>query len=606
MSEEVESHVLERYELMQRLGKGAYGIVWKAMDKKYKQVVALKKVFEAFRNSTDAQRTYREVIILQDLNGHDNVVRLRNIIRAENNMDLYLVFEYMEADLHLVIRAGILEDVHRQYIIYQLLKALKYVHSAELIHRDLKPANILINSDVAIKVADFGLARSVAFQGDDNDYKLSEYVATRWYRAPEILLGSSKYTKAVDMWSVGCILGELLVGKPIFQGKSSLNQIEKVLELVGKPSAEDIETIESPHAETILNSINLFKKKSFQAFFPEATEDAMDLIKKLLTFNPHQRITVEEALKHKYVAQFSCPEDETVMDHIIEIPLNDFTKLSTKEYRDAIYAHIAKKKRERIRKAQERYMINVGAIPDDKQNQTQQQQQQQQSQPQSQSHSQSQSQTQIVHKLQSQPQNQHQHQHQQHHQQQHHQQQQPHQTQHQTKPDKSVNVSQTHSQSHSQSQSHIQAQLVSKSHAQSPTHSRTQPYSMASASNGVKVRPSRAYERSVSHIMKANSNSHLSSSLLGQEEKSGSPLFEKRSFMANSKVRHVYAGKTEGDIQDQSLSKQNSVSPQRVPPGRKTYYMGGTNVTVKNLLRNTGMSNKVLSTSGNSFILKKK
>lgn len=589
MSEEVESHILERYELIQKLGKGAYGIVWKAMDKKYKQVVALKKVFEAFRNSTDSQRTYREVIFLQDLNGHDNIVRLRNIIRAENNMDLYLVFEYMEADLHLVIRANILEDVHRQYIIYQLLKALKYIHSAGLIHRDLKPANILINSDVVIKVADFGLARSVAFMGEDNDYKLSEYVATRWYRAPEILLGSSKYSKAVDMWSVGCILAELLVGKPVFQGKSSLNQIEKVLELIGKPSTQDIESIESPHAETILNSLAMTKKKSFRQFFPDATDDAMDLLKKLLTFNPSSRITVEEALKHKYVAQFSSPEEETVCDHLINIPLNDFTKLSTKEYREAIYNHIAKKKRERRKKLQEqRSTANANAAVENEKHQQPHFQPPQQQPPQYQ------------------------------------------QVQHYTKTEKSTNVSQnqsqvyaqqnqvpgygptiSHSHSHSHSQSHSQSQSQtqinkSQSHAQSPSHGHTRnPTNSSLTNSGVKIRPSRAYERSMSYMTKASSN--LSSSLIGYDDKSPSPLLEKKPSQPVSKTRHTYVGKTEGDIHDTSGAKHSSVSPQRVPVGRKTYYMGGNQAGPKNILRATGMSaSKVLSTSGNSFILKKK
>lgn len=117
-----------------------------------------------------------------------------------------------------------------------MLKSLKYIHSTELIHRDLKPSNILVNSECHIKVADFGLARSLISKCEDANIKLTDYVATRWYRAPEILLGSTKYSKAVDMWSVGCILGELIVGKPIFPGTSTLNQIERVLELTGKPS----------------------------------------------------------------------------------------------------------------------------------------------------------------------------------------------------------------------------------------------------------------------------------------------------------------------------------------------------------------------------------
>jgi mitogen-activated protein kinase 15 len=360
MSDEVEQHVLERYDLIQKLGKGAYGIVWKAMDKKYKQIVAVKKVFDAFHNATDAQRTYREVMFLQDLNGHDNIIRLRNIIKAANNKDLYLVFDFMEADLHHVIRANILEEVHKQYIIYQLLKGIKYLHTAGIIHRDLKPSNILVNSDCHIKLGDFGLARSVASSGDDTNIKLTDYVATRWYRAPEILLGSTQYSRAVDMWSVGCILAELIVGKAIFQGTSTLNQIEKVLELIGKPTQEDIESIESPHAATILSSINVTKKRSFQSFFPNASDVALDFLRKLLIFNPHSRLTVEQALRHKYVEQFSSPDEEISCTKIIQIPMDDNTKFSVKEYREAIYNDITQKKVQQKKKAQARYLAQQG------------------------------------------------------------------------------------------------------------------------------------------------------------------------------------------------------------------------------------------------------
>lgn len=125
----------------------------------------------------------------------------------------------MESDLHAVIRANILEEIHKQYIIYQLLKALKYMHSGAMLHRDIKPSNILLNSDCQVKVCDFGLARSIVQQNDNaQNPVLTDYVATRWYRAPEILLGSTSYTEGVDLWSVGCILGELLSGKPIFPG----------------------------------------------------------------------------------------------------------------------------------------------------------------------------------------------------------------------------------------------------------------------------------------------------------------------------------------------------------------------------------------------------
>ena len=133
--------------LFAKLGKGAYGIVWKAVEKKNREPVAIKKVFDAFSNATDAQRTFREVNFLLEIGqaGHDNIVKLINLKRAYNNRDIYMIFEYMETDLHTVIRAMICEEVHRIFITYQILRALKYVHSAGIIHRDIKPSNILIN-----------------------------------------------------------------------------------------------------------------------------------------------------------------------------------------------------------------------------------------------------------------------------------------------------------------------------------------------------------------------------------------------------------------------------------------------------------------------------
>merc|ERR1712093_495924 len=201
-SEEVDRHVLKRCEVGQKLGKGAYGIVWKSVDKKTKETVALKKIFDAFQNDTDAQRTFREIMFLQELE-HENIIGLQNFHKAENDKDVYLVFEYMETDLHAVIRANILEPVHKQFIVYQMLKALKYCHSGGLVHRDLKPSNLLLNEECLLKLADFGLARSLrALKGGDGDGAsvLTDYVATRWYRAPEIILGSNSYTFAVDMW----------------------------------------------------------------------------------------------------------------------------------------------------------------------------------------------------------------------------------------------------------------------------------------------------------------------------------------------------------------------------------------------------------------------
>eukprot|EP00793_Prasinoderma_coloniale_P003238 PRCOL_00005873-RA len=364
MSEEIDKHVLRKYEIAQRLGKGAYGIVWKAIDKKTRETVALKKIFDAFQNATDAQRTFREIMFLQEVNNHENIIRMLNVLKAENDRDCYLVFEYMETDLHAVIRANILEEIHKQYTMYQLFKALKYLHSAEMLHRDIKPSNLLLNSDCQSKLADFGLARSIA-QPDDplaqSGPILTDYVATRWYRAPEILLGSTQYTFGVDMWSCGCILGELLGGRPMFQGSSTMNQLDKIMEVTGRPSSEDVESVQSPFASTMLDSLHESRRKGLSEIYPAASPEALDLLRRLLQFNPHKRLSAEEALRHPYVAQFHNPADEPACDRIITIPIDDNTKYSIGEYRDKLYAEIVKRKKELRRRMREKEAARAAA-----------------------------------------------------------------------------------------------------------------------------------------------------------------------------------------------------------------------------------------------------
>jgi mitogen-activated protein kinase 15 len=237
------------------------------------------------------------------------------------------------------------------------------MHSANLLHRDLKPSNLLLNSECHVKVADFGLARSLDTKEPDQTPILTDYVATRWYRAPEILLGSNKYTKGVDMWSLGCILAELLLGKPVFPGTSTLNQLDRVMELIGRPTQDDIDAIDCPLAQTMLESLPPTKPKRLRDVFPTASDDSLDLLKSLLQFNPHKRLTAEQALRHPYVSQFHNPEDEPVCAKKINIPIDDNQKFSIREYRNKLYADIHKRKKElrkKILQSHHNYYYNNG------------------------------------------------------------------------------------------------------------------------------------------------------------------------------------------------------------------------------------------------------
>ena len=347
--DKLEEHIKNRFTIQKKVGQGAYGVVFKAIDKKTKELVALKKLFGAFQDDTDSQRTFREVMLLQELNGHDNIIRLLNVIKAENELDLYLVFDYMEADLFNVIRANILQDIHKKFIIYQTLKALKFIHSADIIHRDLKPSNIFINSDCHVKLGDFGLARTLEHNPHMGGL-VTDYVATRWYRAPEMILAAQKYGKPIDMWSVGCILYELLVGTPLLPGKSTKDMIRMMFSVTGFPDRKEYNEVKKECRIQIdyddLLQEKIKKKKNIVQMVSAYCHDevAIDLLLKLLQFNPKKRLTAIEALEHPYVADFHNPEEELLCDHKIDVPLDDDNKFSKEEYRQKLYDIVLKRK----------------------------------------------------------------------------------------------------------------------------------------------------------------------------------------------------------------------------------------------------------------------
>ncbi|XP_012286312.1 mitogen-activated protein kinase 15 isoform X2 [Orussus abietinus] len=348
---EIDNHVTKQYEIVRRLGKGAYGIVWKAIDNRSKETVAVKKIFDAFRNQTDAQRTFREIMFLLSFANHENIIQLIGLHKANNDRDIYLVFEFMETDLHNVIKRGnILRDIHKVFIMYQLFKAIKYIHSGNVIHRDLKPSNILLNAQCHCKIADFGLARSVTQIGDGDgesgsDPTLTDYVATRWYRAPEILIASKRYTKGIDMWSLGCILGEMLLGKPLFPGSSTINQVERIMATLPPPSEEDLISVSAGYGTNLLQKTPSGPRRTLKELLPDVAETALDLTSNLIVFNPNYRLTAVEALEHPYVADFHNRGNEPERGSSVIPLLRDDVQLSVEEYRNKLYAMMDEKHR---------------------------------------------------------------------------------------------------------------------------------------------------------------------------------------------------------------------------------------------------------------------
>jgi serine/threonine protein kinase len=240
----------------------------------------------------------------------------------------------MDAELHSAIADGILQEVHFQFITAQVLRALKYLHSASLIHRDLKPSNILLNADGRTKVCDFGLVRSLAEEAAHG--ALTEDVATRWYRAPEVLLGSRSYGPAADMWSLGCILGEMVRGRPMFPGESTIQQLEHIVSFTGMPSGHDLQALESDNAAALLSSLPCTKARALKDWFPSGSEQAKHLVVALLQFNPHKRLTALQALRHPFVQAFVAPKQEPLAPGPICPDISDNVKLTVKQYRTLI------------------------------------------------------------------------------------------------------------------------------------------------------------------------------------------------------------------------------------------------------------------------------
>ncbi|KVH91118.1 Essential protein Yae1, N-terminal [Cynara cardunculus var. scolymus] len=257
-------------------------MVFAATNVETREEVAIKKIGNAFDNRIDAKRTLREIMLLRHMD-HENPPQ------KENFNDVYIVYELMDTDLHQIIRSNQpLADAHCRYFLYQILRGLKYVHSAHVLHRDLKPSNLLLNSNCDLKIGDFGLARTTS----ETDF-MTEYVVTRWYRAPELLLNCSEYTAAIDIWSVGCILGEIMTRQPLFPGRDYVHQLRLITELIGSPDDASLGFLRSDNARRYVRQLPQYPRQQFSTRFPNTSPGALDLLEKMLFFDPNRRITAD-------------------------------------------------------------------------------------------------------------------------------------------------------------------------------------------------------------------------------------------------------------------------------------------------------------------------
>jgi len=349
-----------RYEIREVIGSGAYGCVCEAYDQEMGELVAVKRVGHLFRDLVDCKRILREVAILSRLQ-HDSLVQIYDIpspVNPQCFQELYIVMEICDSDMKKLCRADVtLSPLHINTLLYNMLVGLKYLHSAAIYHRDLKLANCLVNQNCSVKICDFGLSRAIGdekpqnsqelqqscptllgsenfsgrcttFKGEPVKRHLTGHVVTRWYRAPELILLQDNYTEAIDIWSAGCIYAELLGmldgtqfedRGPLFPGASCFplsphrehendykyhtrgtrDQLSVIFTLLGTPN--DAELKEFAFNRDARRYIRCFAERKGQGIrsrMPHASRDSIDILERMLQFNPDHRIKVEEALEH--------------------------------------------------------------------------------------------------------------------------------------------------------------------------------------------------------------------------------------------------------------------------------------------------------------------
>ncbi|CAD2101921.1 cdc2-related protein kinase 1, putative [Plasmodium vinckei] len=312
---------IKNYKKLNKISEGTYGTVFRAKNKKTKKIIALKQLknFSNMRHEGFAITSLREINILLQLE-HENILSIKEVIVGKHLSDIYLVMEYIEHELKMLLdnKSPGFTISELKCLLKQLLSGINYLHTNWVMHRDLKPTNLLYSNKGILKICDFGMARKFGHVDNPN---LTKNVVTLWYRAPELLLGERCYTNKIDMWSVGCIFAEMILKKPLFLGENEVDQMWKILNLLGLPDKEAYPKFyEYPF---ISKNKDLFKKKkikmnvnNLRSHFPNIASQfsglylsdiGLDLLKKLLHFNPQERMSASDALKHPYFNEFPKP-----------------------------------------------------------------------------------------------------------------------------------------------------------------------------------------------------------------------------------------------------------------------------------------------------------
>uniref|UniRef100_A0A9J8CEY6 mitogen-activated protein kinase n=1 Tax=Cyprinus carpio carpio TaxID=630221 RepID=A0A9J8CEY6_CYPCA len=284
--------VPDRYTSLKPVGSGAYGTVCSATDQKTKEKVAIKKLYRPFQSLIHAKRAYRELRLLRHIQ-HDNVICLLNVFTPDSMLEkfdtFYMVMPFVAQDLGHIMKRKQLTSKVITYLFYQILRGLKYIHSAGIIHRDLKPSNLAVDENCELKILDFGLARHT-------ETEMTGYVVTRWYRAPEVIFNWMHYTQTVDVWSAGCILAEMITGEVLFPGTDSIDQLKKILNLTGTPNSTLVQKMQS-------KDVGRYHQTNYYS---------IDLLEGMLVLDPEVRLTAENSLSHPYLSEFHDPENEPV------------------------------------------------------------------------------------------------------------------------------------------------------------------------------------------------------------------------------------------------------------------------------------------------------